>query len=115
MPIPLLMTLNRPFLERMLLALLMALGLCAAAVAALKIYHMSSFDLTNDALRTVVEMALLSRVEELVLITAACAPFLKSPTETFLRRFNISGFKNGMRSLGTIVPLDHSSSHTTAS
>jgi len=111
MPLPLVWNLTRPLLERILLAVLMALGLCATAVAALKIYHMNGFDLTSDFLRTIVEMALLSRVEELVLIVAACAPFLKSPTESFLRRFNVSGFRSTMQSLNKIVLTTNDSPH----
>lgn len=112
MPMSFIWTLSRPFLERMLLAVLMALGLCATAVAALKIYHMESFDLTSDFLRTVVTLALLSRAEELVLITAACTPFLKSPTENLLRHFNFPVFEGRVRPLNTFVDTESSMSPT---
>src|SRR5690242_19728573 len=92
MPISFIWTLYRPMLEQILVGMLMALGLVAAAVASYKVYCMKAYDMTGDFLYSVVEMCLISRVEELILITAACAPFLKPPIEKILCSFGVVTF-----------------------
>ncbi|KAH9223490.1 hypothetical protein DL95DRAFT_352126 [Leptodontidium sp. 2 PMI_412] len=103
LPMTFIWTLHRPMLERVLMAFLMALGLFAGGVAVVKVYYMHTFDLTSvDCLRSLINVALWSRIEELVLITAACGPYLKSPAETVLHKWGVPIFKGTWLDMTTI-------------
>ena len=95
--------LNRPLLERILITVLMALGLCATGAAVLKLYYLRAYNLTvNDSLRIMVVLFIWCRIEEFVLIASACAPFLKSPAEQILSRFGVPIFENKTRELNSL-------------
>ena len=95
--------LNRPLLERILITVLMALGLCATGAAVLKLYYLRAYNLTvNDSLRIMVVLFIWCRIEEFVLIASACAPFLKSPAEQVLSRFGVPIFENKIRELNSL-------------
>ena len=103
MPMFFVWKLNRPLLERILITVLMALGLCATSAAVLKLYYLRAYNLTvNDSLRVMVVLFIWCRIEESVLIASACAPFLKSPAEQILSRFGVPTFKNKMRELNSL-------------
>ncbi|KAN0096715.1 hypothetical protein V8E51_015520 [Hyaloscypha variabilis] len=103
MPMFFVWKLNRPLLERILITVLMALGLFATGAAVLKLYYLRAYNLTvNDSLRTMVVLFIWCRIEEFVLITSACAPFLKSPIEQILSRFGVPMFKNKTRELNSL-------------
>jgi hypothetical protein len=71
----------------------MALGLCATTTVAVKVYLGTTTDMTVlDTYRARLRMYLCCRLEECLLISSACAPFLKSLIERVLRRFGVAGF-----------------------
>jgi hypothetical protein len=77
MPMFLVWPLHRPVMERVLLSILMGLGVIAAVAGAMKIYHINAWNPRIDTFRDWVSLLWWYRVEEIGLITAACAPFLK--------------------------------------
>ncbi|OCL07657.1 hypothetical protein AOQ84DRAFT_408518 [Glonium stellatum] len=114
MPIKLIRILNRPFREKILICCLMAMGLCAASIAAYKM-TISKEAFAGDLISTSVKVSLWNRLEELVGIVATCMPCLKSPAERVLRRigvltsqFNVSK-PSFVISLGERTPANSSS------
>ncbi|KAH7336017.1 hypothetical protein BKA66DRAFT_479925 [Pyrenochaeta sp. MPI-SDFR-AT-0127] len=90
MPISFIRKLRRPLFERLLLAFLMALGLIAGSIAIMRLISLRKFDLTSGgSLRSLSETVLLTRVEELVGIIAACAPLLKPSLVSILHSLGI--------------------------
>jgi hypothetical protein len=92
MPISFIWKLKRPLTERILICSLMALGLTAAAAAVVKTIKFSQEDnLSGDVMRNVLTITLWCKLEELFGLVAACAPTLKRPAESLLRRLGILG------------------------
>jgi hypothetical protein len=90
MPMFLVWKLNRPLLERILISVLMALGLCATATVAVKVYLSTISDtILVDTYRETLRVCLWCRLEEYLLIASACAPCLKPLIEGFLRRLGV--------------------------
>lgn len=86
MPLPIVWRLHRPLRERLIIAFLLSLILCATAAASVKLYYVRVIVLEGEQLRSLVAPTLWSRIEEIALIAAACAPSLKSSTEDGLRQ-----------------------------
>ncbi|PYH67892.1 uncharacterized protein BO88DRAFT_454791 [Aspergillus vadensis CBS 113365] len=86
MPLPIIWRLHRPLRERLIIAFLLSLILCATAAASVKLYYVRVIVLEGEQLRSLVAPTLWSRIEEIALIAAACAPSLKSSTEDGLRQ-----------------------------
>ena len=85
LPMFIIWTLRRPFVEIFLISFLLAMGLFAVGAAAVKIHFLKAYDVTSpDTLRQMMPLFLWSRIEEIVLIIAACAPLLKSPIKRVL-------------------------------
>ncbi|KAJ4300798.1 hypothetical protein N0V90_002886 [Kalmusia sp. IMI 367209] len=102
MPVHLFWSLNRPFLERMLGILLMSFGIIAALAGAMKIYHINAWNPREAQFRDWVPLLWWYRVEEIGLIVAACAPFLKPLMERALQGLGASPFKFRTMSLPTV-------------
>ncbi|PVH68255.1 hypothetical protein DL98DRAFT_632920 [Cadophora sp. DSE1049] len=93
MPMFFIWGMNRALLERILISVLMALGLCATTTVAVKIYLATIFDMAiPDTYRAKLRVFLWCRLEECLLLASACAPYLKSLIERVLRRFGVAGF-----------------------
>ena len=102
-------TLHRPVVEKTLISVLMASALFASAACGVRIYYLATFDIKSpDAWRDMVPQYTWCRVEEIVIIIAACAPFLKSPLERLLQRMGFATFQNTPDRLDA-VQSDHSS------
>ncbi|PWY71332.1 hypothetical protein BO83DRAFT_427938 [Aspergillus eucalypticola CBS 122712] len=86
MPLPIVWRLHRPLRERLIIAFLLSVILCATAAASVKLYYVRVIVLEGEQLRSLVAPTLWSRIEEIALIAAACAPSLKSSTEDGLRQ-----------------------------
>jgi hypothetical protein len=95
--------LNRPFLERVVVSVLLALGLCGMATVIARGVNAANAKPGDDPMIQMHLPLILCRLEDSVLIAASCAPFLKGPIERFLgRRFGVSQFSNLPRDLGSI-------------
>ena len=96
--------LSRSVLERALLSALMGLSLVAMAVGVGKIYYLYTFNISSpDNLRGEIDEFLYTRIEELVIVIAANAPFLKSPIEwIILKPLGMSQFHNLTRPLNEL-------------
>ncbi|OAL53548.1 hypothetical protein IQ07DRAFT_313514 [Pyrenochaeta sp. DS3sAY3a] len=92
MPIHLFWSLNRPLLERMLGIVLMGFGIIAAIAGAMKIHHISAWNPRRAEFRDWIPLLWWYRVEEIGLIIAACAPFLKPLMERALKGLGASPF-----------------------
>ena len=86
----------------MLGILLMSFGLIAALASAMKIYHINAWDPRKAQFRDWVPLLWWYRVEEIGLIIAACAPFLKPLMERALQGLGASPFKFRTMSLRTV-------------
>jgi hypothetical protein len=84
LPILFIWSLNRPVLERTLLTVLMGLGLTAAIAGAIRLYYMRTWKFGEEAVKETVTLYMWYRVEEINLISSACAPFLKGAIESLL-------------------------------
>ncbi|KAH7345825.1 hypothetical protein BKA66DRAFT_378395, partial [Pyrenochaeta sp. MPI-SDFR-AT-0127] len=73
--------LNRPVMERILLSVLMALGTIAAVAGAVKAFYIHTWDPRKNSFHDLMPLFWWYRVEELGLIAAANAPFLKPTIE----------------------------------
>ena len=89
--------LSRPIIERILLCALMGLGICAATAGAIKLYYIRTWRYGEEAVSQTVSVYMWYRVEEISLVAAACAPFLKGLIESILSRVSVSPF-------GFIIP-----------
>ncbi|PGH15611.1 hypothetical protein AJ80_05475 [Polytolypa hystricis UAMH7299] len=83
MPLKLILRLNRPIGERILIGCLMATGLLATAMAAWKMTTFTTNG-TGDPMSATVWPSMLAKLEEVVGIIAACMPCLKGPAERAL-------------------------------
>ena len=101
-PLFVVLQLSRSAIERTLMCCSMALGAVATIATALRIRHMKAFQNSPSAdFRAVFPLYLLTRVEELVLLVAASAPFLKPAIERLLRIWGVSTFRNPVRALNS--------------
>jgi len=107
-PIFLIWRLSRSLLERVLVCVLMASSLVASACGIPKIYYMVTFDFSSpDAYYNMIPEFFWGRMEEAVIIIAACAPLLKCPIERLLRRLGLRPAQNAqahMRQLNLVSP-----------
>ncbi|KAF2182902.1 hypothetical protein K469DRAFT_669398 [Zopfia rhizophila CBS 207.26] len=102
MPVHLFWSLHRPVMERILVSVLMGFGIIAAVAGVMKIYHISAWNPREVTFRDWVPLLWWYRVEEIGLIVAACAPFLKPLIERVLHRFGASRFRFVTIRLNTI-------------
>ncbi|KAH7399698.1 hypothetical protein BKA66DRAFT_170447 [Pyrenochaeta sp. MPI-SDFR-AT-0127] len=102
MPVHIFWSLHRPVLERMLGVLLMGFGIIAALASAMKIYHISAWNPRQAQFRDWVPLLWWYRVEEIGLIVAACAPFLKPLMEHALQGLGVSPFRFCTITLNTV-------------
>lgn len=102
MPIFLIWSLRRPIMERILIIILMALGTIAALAGVMKLIYIHAWNPRECTLRDWMQLIWWYRVEEIGLIAAACAPFLKPPIERMLGRFGVSQFRFATIELSTI-------------
>ncbi|GKZ35281.1 hypothetical protein AbraIFM66950_005875 [Aspergillus brasiliensis] len=111
MPLPLVWKLHRSLRERLVIAFLLSLVLCATAAASVKLYYIQVIVLEGERLRSLVAPTLWSRIEEIALIAAACAPSLKSSTENGLRQcwHCCAGHRQQERSSTRVSKSEHSS------
>ena len=87
MPIALVWRLSRSPVERLLLSVLLGLGLLGVVTGAIRVVTLSSFHLgSENVVADMMPVYLWSRIEEIVIISAACAPLLKGPIEGILHR-----------------------------
>ncbi|PVI01417.1 hypothetical protein DM02DRAFT_467816, partial [Periconia macrospinosa] len=77
LPLYFIWSLHRPVMERTLMSILMTLGTLAAMIDVYLIYKVIVWDMAKDDPRDWVPLFWWYRVEEIVLILAACTPFLK--------------------------------------
>jgi hypothetical protein len=81
----------------------MAMSLFATAAGVLKIIYSYRFDHdSSDALRDMMPLFLWCRMEEVLLIIACEAPFLKSSIERVLRRMGLPVFQQKTKNLNSI-------------
>ena len=93
-PIFLIKNLNRSLVEKILVGILLTACLLASGVGIAKLYYMVVFDFSSkDGFYLMVDEFFWSRMEESVIIIAACAPLLKCPIERLLKRMGVSGFE----------------------
>ncbi|RYP56578.1 hypothetical protein DL771_011757 [Monosporascus sp. 5C6A] len=83
----------RPVMERVLVIILMALGTIAAVAGAMKLVHSAAWDPRKNTIRDWMPILWWYRVEEIGLIAAACAPFLKPFIERMLGRIGLPQFR----------------------
>jgi len=102
-PILVISKLSRSLVERCLVCFLMAMSLFATAAGVLKIIYSYRFDHdSSDALRDMMPLFLWCRMEEVLLIIACEAPFLKSSIERVLRRMGLPVFQQKTKNLNSI-------------
>ena len=93
-PVVLIHRLSRSRVERTLISVLMASSLMASGCGIAKLYYMITYDFNNpDGLYAAVPEYFWCRVEEAIIIIAACVPLLKSPVERLLHRLGVSPFR----------------------
>ncbi|GAB1319829.1 hypothetical protein MFIFM68171_10039 [Madurella fahalii] len=86
-PILLIWRLSRSPVEKALISVLMGLGLLAAFAGVFKVLVLRSFNpMSENVVGDMMPAYMWIRIEEILLIIAACAPFLKSPVESLLHR-----------------------------
>ncbi|KAL5326362.1 hypothetical protein ACEPPN_004046 [Leptodophora sp. 'Broadleaf-Isolate-01'] len=103
MPMFFIWTLHRPTIERALVSALMALGLLAAVAGIFKVYYIKFWDPRNTAtLRDWMPLFWWYRVEEIGLIGASCAPFVKPLMARILGRFGAPAFRFATIGLNTV-------------
>ncbi|KAH7108853.1 hypothetical protein B0J11DRAFT_449405 [Dendryphion nanum] len=93
MPLYFIWSLHRPVMERILISILMTLGTLAAMAEALIICYTHIWIPQKVSIRDWMPLFWWYRVEEIGLIAAACAPFLKPLVERILGRFGASRFR----------------------
>ena len=95
--------LNRSLVERCLVCFLMAMSLFATGAGVLKIiYANRSNQDPSHPFRDMMPMFLWCRMEEVLLIIACVAPFLKSLVEHVLRRIGLPVFQQKVKNLNSI-------------
>lgn len=108
LPICLIRNLSRSTVEKVLTCILMGSSLMAMGASIAKIYYTAVFDFTDpDGFWLMVEKFYWSRMEESLIIIAACAPLLKHPIERGLKKMGWSGFEIPVRELNSVhFPTD---------
>ena len=102
-PVFVIWRLSRSLLERVLVCVLMASSIFATAIGIPKLYFMITFDFTSaDGFYLMWDEVFWSRMEEAIIIIAACVPLLKSPIERVLHRMGVPTFKVPERELNVI-------------
>lgn len=95
MPGFLIWSLKRPLLERAVIIMLMALGLSATGAVIARAIVTANGSPSGDRMRKAVLQLILCRLEDSLLIAAACVPFLKRPIGHCLhRKFGLPRFQN---------------------
>ena len=103
MPMFIIWTLRRSAVERTLVSILMASALFASACGCVKIYYLATFDIRSpDTWRDMVPQYMWCRMEEIVIVIAACAPLLKVPVENLLRQLGFPTFQNKPNQLNAL-------------
>jgi hypothetical protein len=92
MPMFFIWSLPRSVIERSLVSVLMGFGLIAAMGGVMKLLNITIWNPREATLRDWVPLSWWYRVEEIGLIAAACAPFIKPPIEHALSRFHVAKF-----------------------
>lgn len=103
-PLFLIWDLNRSILERCLLSVLIALGICAAGAMTTTLVLLKSLRHSHAAFRKYFAIYTWCLVEETTLIVASSAPLLKAPIERVLYRWGFPKFHNIPRELGSYQP-----------
>ncbi|KAH8589186.1 hypothetical protein B0O99DRAFT_725828 [Bisporella sp. PMI_857] len=85
-PLTFVWRLRRPVFEKVVVGILMSMGLTATMAAIMRLSHSMFYHYDPDPLRNTIIGALWCKLEEVIGITAASIPYLKSPTEQLLRR-----------------------------
>ncbi|PVI03907.1 hypothetical protein DM02DRAFT_695026 [Periconia macrospinosa] len=98
MPLTFIYRLHRPKFERVVVGILMCLGLIATATAIIRMTNMVYQNRFGDRLRNQLILAMWCMLEEVLGVTAASIPYLKSPTERMLRHLGLLHF-TGMHEL----------------
>lgn len=94
---------SRSVVEKTLVIALMASCLLATACGAPKIYYMVVYDFrSSDFFWQLAPELLWCRLEETIIIIAACAPLLKGPVERLLGRFGLPTFGPTVRDINRI-------------
>ena len=88
MPIRLIRTLHRSTSEKVLIAILMALGLCATAISCAKMTTFPNFG-KGDIMQATIMPSLWAKLEEQVGLIATSLPCLKRPVELLLKRTGV--------------------------
>ncbi|KAH8707192.1 hypothetical protein GQ44DRAFT_715913 [Phaeosphaeriaceae sp. PMI808] len=101
MPMLLIWKLSRSVLERCLVSILLALGLCASGMGIAVLVRLNAKTMRTDPLRDSVTLFMYCRVEEICLLIASSMPFLKAPVECLLRQVGAPGFHNIPRELAS--------------
>jgi rhodopsin domain-containing protein len=100
--------LKRSLIERTLVTLLLALGLCATATGAVRLHYQIEYNKgSHDFFRKMAVLFAWCRVEECVLIVAACMPFLKSQIERIVARLIFKDKTGGPNSVHTISDISN--------
>jgi hypothetical protein len=93
-PIFLIKNLTRSTVEKVLTSILLASSLLASGVGIAKIYYTATFDFSStDGFYLMVNVFFWSRLEESLIVIAACASLLKCPIERLLKRLGSQGFQ----------------------
>ncbi|KAK5651370.1 hypothetical protein OQA88_12527 [Cercophora sp. LCS_1] len=107
LPSLLIWRLSRPVAEKLLLSVLMGLCLVATLAGMFKVLALKSYDPTSEnVVRDMMSAYMWIRIEELVLIIAACAPLLKRPIESLLQHgLPVPWFRSREKTLESIETL----------
>lgn len=98
--------LSRSVVEKSLVIVLMASCLSATACGIPKVYYMTTYDFaTNDGLWDLIDELFWCRLEEAIIIIAACTPLLKGPIERLLHRLGLPTFSVPVRELNRISSI----------
>lgn len=102
-PIFLVWSLSRSVIEKILISILTASCLVATGCGVAKLYYMVTFDFTSkDGVYLMISEFFWCRMEESIIIIAACAPLLKGPIERAMYRFGMPTFRAPTRELNMI-------------
>ncbi|KAH8698134.1 hypothetical protein GQ44DRAFT_787261 [Phaeosphaeriaceae sp. PMI808] len=101
-PLFVVLKLSRSSIERALMCCSMALGVVATIATAMRIKHMRAWQNSPSGdFRAIFPLYFLTRVEELALLVAASAPFLKPAIERLLCKWGMPTFRNRVRELNS--------------
>ena len=104
LPMLLIWRLSRPLIEKLLLSLLLGLVFVGVGAGIARILTLKSFNLESENLvGDMMPLYMWTRIEEIVIIIAACAPLLKVPIERVLHQwFGFPWFNPTTRDLRTV-------------